>query len=80
MKRILALALCAAIMLSSCIIASADIAFSDLPSGHWAYSYVATLVGDGTINGFEDGTFRPEKSLTRAELSTIVWRIDLLFG
>ena len=72
MKRILALALCAAIMLGSCLVASADIAFSDLPSSHWAYSYVATLVGDGTINGFEDGTFRPDATVSRAEFVKMI--------
>ena len=30
----------------------------------------------GIVNGYEDGTFRPDRSLTRAELSTIVWRIN----
>lgn len=44
-------------------------------------SLYATILSDhGLSEGYEDGTFRPEKSLTRAELSTIVWRIDLLFG
>jgi len=72
MKRILALALCAAIMLGSCIVVSADISFADLPSGHWAHSYVATLVGDGTINGFEDGTFRPDNTVSRAEFVKMI--------
>lgn len=37
--------------------------------------YAAILADHGITNGYEDGTFRPDRSLTRAELSTIVWRI-----
>lgn len=45
--------------------------FSDLGSDHWAYEYVADLVADGAIGGYEDGTFRPNKSISRAELLKI---------
>lgn len=38
--------------------------------------YAAILSDHGIVEGYEDGTFRPNQSLTRAELSAIVWRIN----
>ena len=40
--------------------------FNDFGQDHWAYGYVTKLVENGTINGFEDGSFRPEGTVTRA--------------
>ena len=41
--------------------------FSDVPSSHWAYTYVNDLSNKGIINGYEDGTFRPSNTITKAE-------------
>ncbi|MHB8157535.1 MAG: S-layer homology domain-containing protein [Desulfocucumaceae bacterium] len=41
--------------------------FSDLPSNHWAYGVISSLFGSGIVGGYPDGTFKPEKSVTRAE-------------
>jgi len=41
--------------------------------------YACALADWGITEGYEDGTFRPNRSLTRAELSAIVWRINNLF-
>ena len=38
--------------------------------------YIEALYEYGILNGYADGTFRPDRSLTRAELSAIVYRID----
>lgn len=46
--------------------------FTDLSDSHWAYQYVNELVNTGVINGYEDGTFRPEANVTRAELAKLV--------
>lgn len=72
MKKIISAMLCAAVLISSCVFASADISFSDLPADHWAYAYVAELVEGGTINGFEDGTFRPDSTVSRAEFVKMI--------
>ena len=42
--------------------------------------YAAILYDWGITTGYEDGTFRPDRSLTRAELSTIVWRINQFYA
>lgn len=71
MKRIISFILIAAMLLSFApSVFAAD--FSDLNSSHWAYTYVQTLVNDGTINGYADGTFRPEGTVTRAEFVKMI--------
>jgi hypothetical protein len=43
------------------------VAFSDVPPSYWAYQAITTLAGRGIVNGFPDGTFRPDQAVTRAE-------------
>lgn len=45
--------------------------FSDVPSTHWAYSVISSAAEKGWVNGYSDGTFRPENSITRAEVVKI---------
>lgn len=62
-----------ALVFSCCAItASAQSPFPDLGSGHWAYEYVMTLVADGTVKGFEDGEFKPEQTVSRAEFVKMI--------
>ena len=71
MKRIISFILIATMLLSFApSVFAAD--FSDFNASHWAYNYVQTLVGDGTINGYADGTFRPEGTVTRAEFVKMI--------
>ncbi len=61
-----------------------DISFSDI-SSHWAKSYIEKAAMMGWINGYEDGTFKPDQYITRAEVVTITNRIldrkfDEVFG
>ena len=46
--------------------------FSDLPAGHWAYGAVAKLAAAGVVDGFPDGTFKGDKTMTRYEMAQIV--------
>jgi len=46
--------------------------FSDLTNTHWAYSYIIDLASRGVINGFPDGTYRPEEAVTREQFITLV--------
>src|SRR5665647_3691703 len=41
-------------------------------SGHWAQVSIQLLVDKGIINGYEDGTFRPNNPITRAEFCKII--------
>lgn len=47
--------------------------FSDV-AGHWAQAAIEMMSQAGIITGYEDGTFRPNQTLTRAEAVTIVNR------
>lgn len=49
--------------------------FDDLDEEHWAYKNILSLVHSGLIDGYEDGTFRPENEITRAEVMTVVNKI-----
>nr|WP_275900716.1 Ig-like domain-containing protein [Paenibacillus periandrae] len=44
-------------------------------ANHWSAADVQKLVNGGIINGYEDGTFRPDASITRAEVIAIVSRL-----
>ncbi|NJK61341.1 MAG: S-layer homology domain-containing protein [Synechococcaceae cyanobacterium SM2_3_1] len=41
-------------------------------NGHWAEAYIDALSNNGVLNGFPDGTFRPDQLVTRAQFATIV--------
>jgi len=49
------------------------------PFSDTANLYALILADWGILEGYEDGTFRPNRSLTRAELATIVWRINNVY-
>ena len=49
--------------------------FSDVGSDHWAVAYINSAAAKGWVSGFEDGTFRPEEYITRAQVVTIVNRM-----
>ncbi|TBL71074.1 S-layer homology domain-containing protein [Paenibacillus thalictri] len=51
--------------------ASSGDSFNDV-NGHWAQSAVAQAKAAGYIDGYADGTFRPEQTLTRAEAVTMI--------
>ncbi len=46
----------------------------DVPPGHWAYQAIEQLVRDGIIEGYPDGTFRPNRTMTRAEFAQAIAR------
>jgi prefoldin subunit 5 len=46
----------------------------DVPPGHWAYQSIEQLVQLGIIEGFPDGTFRPNRTITRAEFAQAIAR------
>lgn len=46
--------------------------FWDVSKDHWAFVYIADLADRGVINGYEDGSFKPSKTVTRAEWSKIM--------
>ena len=49
--------------------------FKDVPETHWAYKAIEELAEKGIINGYEDGTFKPDAPITRAEVAAIISRM-----
>ncbi|WP_307438338.1 MULTISPECIES: S-layer homology domain-containing protein [unclassified Paenibacillus] len=49
--------------------------FTDVSNTHWAYSNITTSAEYGWVNGYPNGTFEPNKTITRAESATIVNRM-----
>ena len=48
--------------------------FTDIPADHWAYMYISACASFGWVEGYADGTFRPEEPITRAEAVAILNR------
>ncbi len=46
--------------------------FSDVPAKHWSYDAVTKLAHDGILDGYGDGTFRGDKTISRYEMAIIV--------
>jgi len=64
---ILALCLCLSLIFPTTALAAKE--FSDV-KGHWAVSYIENLAAQGYINGYPDGTFKPDRTMTKAEFTT----------
>ena len=74
MKKLLAMVLALVMTLSLAV--SANAAFKDDTKISDDYAEaVAVLNGMGVFKGYEDGSFKPEGNITRAEVATIVYRI-----
>ncbi|PIX52963.1 MAG: hypothetical protein COZ51_01340, partial [Candidatus Aquicultor secundus] len=57
------------------------VSFKDVLSSHWAQSYISKLVEKEIIKGYQDGSFRPEASVTRAEFAKMIclamgWQLE----
>ena len=48
--------------------------FPDVPENHWAYEYVDGLREQGIIEGYPDGNFAGDRSMTRYEIAAMLYR------
>ncbi len=55
----------------------ADLAERSFPDvkDHWAIGYIGALVKSGYLKGYDDGTFRPDRAVSRAEFAALINRI-----
>lgn len=58
--------------------ASYNSSFSDVKAGAWYANYIGYMEDYNIINGYEDGTFRPDAAITRAEFAAMASRFDKL--
>ena len=47
--------------------------FPDVPENHWAYEAVTRLAGNDIVQGYEDGKFHGERTMTRYEMAEIIY-------
>ena len=47
--------------------------FPDVPENHWAYEAISRLAGNGIIEGYPDGEYHGERTMTRYEMATIIY-------
>ncbi|MBQ8767869.1 MAG: S-layer homology domain-containing protein [Clostridia bacterium] len=69
MKKVYISLLCCLMMITTTVIAEAK--FNDI-SDHWAENVIEKWQDSGYINGYPDGSFKPNNPVTRAELSKIL--------
>ncbi|ADO78059.1 S-layer homology domain-containing protein [Halanaerobium praevalens] len=48
--------------------------FSDVPASHWSYNAINKLVAAGIVEGYPDGEYKGDKSMTRYEMAVMVSR------
>ena len=51
-------------------------AFSDLDTGKWYHRFVDYAIANGLLGGTGGDTFSPEGTLTRAQVITVLWRLE----
>ena len=50
------------------------LSFSDVLSSHWGYGYIKIASDNKLVNGYENGTFKPDATVTYAEATTMIVR------
>ena len=75
MKKILSLTVCAALLLASfaSLLGVSAAEYTDI-SGHWGKNAITEWSGYGVVQG-SDGKFRPNDSITRAEMATVIAKL-----
>ena len=48
--------------------------FSDDESSRWSYKFIEKMSGLGIVNGYQDGSFKPENVIKRSEMVVILKR------
>ena len=54
--------------------------FKDVPPDHWAAAAIDLVTKKGLMNGYPDGTFKPDSPLTRAQLAQVLQRLLVLLN
>ena len=72
MRRVVAVLLCFSMLLTMILAISYAKEFPDVDSSHWGLPYISKLSDEGIINGYNDGTFKPEGTVKRSEFLKLV--------
>lgn len=69
---------CISVMMTLSIVLSGSAAaqetgqYTDVPKKHWAYSTIQNMSKQGIVNGYSNGTFKPNESLTREQFAKML--------
>ena len=75
-KKVLSLVLCVAMLLSVMVMGTGAVTLTDSEDISPQYREAAeVLTGMGIINGYEDDSFKPQQSITRAEVAAMIYRV-----
>ena len=74
MKKLILVVL-ATLFLTAVFATSSVGLFSDIPEDHWAYEAVSNVVDAGVMNGYPDGSFKGDETVTRYELAQVLDRM-----
>ena len=72
MKKKVLMFLSVIMLMTTSLVSVFAISFSDLPDSHWAYSNIMALAERQIINGYENGTYQPERAISRGEFLKLV--------
>ncbi len=78
MKRVILAVLVVFITLMNCVAFAKDYTqtFWDVPKDHWAFESIADLTEWDIINGYDDNSFNPEKTVSRAEWAKMLLSVS----
>ncbi|QGT99764.1 hypothetical protein SYNTR_1171 [Candidatus Syntrophocurvum alkaliphilum] len=62
------------------IVSGDKLTFTDVSSDFWAYDVIETAYKEGIVSGYPDGTFRPQATVTRAEVATVMMNLTKSTG
>ncbi|WP_326910683.1 S-layer homology domain-containing protein [Sedimentibacter sp. MB31-C6] len=82
MKKIVILVMVFALLLTS-MVYGADKGFTDVQETDWFYEVLNNVVERGIIDGYPDGTFKPQDNITRAEFTKVIvtaLELDIIEG
>ena len=75
LKKVLSLVLCVAMLLSVMVMGTGAASFTDEDEFSPQYAEAAeVLTGMGVIQGYDDGSFLPQRNITRAQVATMIYR------
>ncbi|WP_027087226.1 S-layer homology domain-containing protein [Cohnella panacarvi] len=80
---LLAMLVCVAMLLPFDVLAESDHSvskFKDVSDRHWAKVTIEQAIAKGYVSGYQDGTFRPDNNITRAEVASIMDRVTKLMN
>ena len=73
MKKFCAIILTISLVISFAPCYAQTFGFSDMNEADWYYQTVTNMVQQGLVNGYEDGTFRPNNTISRIEFTKIAY-------